>query len=157
MKGLTALEQDFADLFKDLGRSQGLDDLLMTLLAVCYLETEPVSMTELAQRTGYSLASISTKAKALESIGMMKRCTKPGTKKVYYGLSGGIKEMFRSILQMKLTNMQVVKERVPRILASHKPHTEAERQKIRRIEHYQRTCLRFETILEDALGKVDLL
>ena len=59
------------------------DSSLAILLAVLYLEPNEISMEDLAKKTGYSLASISIKLKSLEYFFMVKKYTKPKSKRVY--------------------------------------------------------------------------
>ena len=60
------LEKDFAKGNMYFGKMQGLSELNITLISVLFLNEEPVSIEELAKKTGYSLSAVSTAMKTLE-------------------------------------------------------------------------------------------
>ena len=51
---ISNLEKDFMQLSVDIGNSMGLDSLSSNIIAMLYLESEPISMEELSEKTGYS-------------------------------------------------------------------------------------------------------
>ncbi|MFH1511705.1 MAG: hypothetical protein ABIF10_08500 [Candidatus Woesearchaeota archaeon] len=151
----SSLESDFIELIRSLGRSQGLDDLLTTAFAICYLEPRPVAMEQIAKRTGYSLASVSNKVRMLESLGIMQRCSMPGSRKIFLKVDKEMKSMFRALLLKKVANLDVVRQRVPQILAENKPRNDEEKAKAILIEHYCIQAVKIDKILKDALKKID--
>ena len=74
------IDQEFVEFFSRLLRSIGLDDLSSKIVAILYIEDREISMEEIAKMTGYSLASISNKMKLLETLAMVQRINRPGTK-----------------------------------------------------------------------------
>ena len=84
MKKMEPLDEEFIDMYKQMGQMQGADSLLSSIFGILYLEPEEVSMDELAKKTGYSLASISNNIKTLERVGVVKRIKKPGSRKAYF-------------------------------------------------------------------------
>lgn len=151
------LESDFIELMRSLGRSQGLDDLLATAFAISYLEPCPVAMEDIAKRTGYSLASVSAKVRMLESLGVMQRCSQPGSRKVFLSVEKDMKSMFRILLQKKVATLEIIQDRIPQILAATKPKNDADRAKAVLIGHYCNQAAKIDKILKDALKKIDEL
>ncbi len=82
------LEKKFTDFIQKAGAAQGINDgLFLNLFALLYLEPKEISMDELAEKTGYSLASVSNKVKQIElwfgNMADLRRINKPGTRKIY--------------------------------------------------------------------------
>ncbi|MBD3249861.1 hypothetical protein GF336_07480 [Candidatus Woesearchaeota archaeon] len=85
---MNEIEKRFTGFIQNAGTAQGINDsLFLKLFALLYIEPEEISMDELAEKTGYSLASVSNKIKQIESLfGNMldlRRMNKPGTRKIY--------------------------------------------------------------------------
>jgi DNA-binding transcriptional regulator GbsR (MarR family) len=87
-------EQRLHEAAKEMARKSGAKTLFAKVNAIAFFEPEEVSLDELAERTGYSLASISTTVRELERLGKVRRIKKPGTKKVYVK---GEKNMIKSL------------------------------------------------------------
>ncbi|MBW2982784.1 winged helix-turn-helix transcriptional regulator [Candidatus Woesearchaeota archaeon] len=76
-------EKRLHEAVKDMARQSGAKTLFAKVNAIAFFEPEEISLDELAERTGYSLASISTTVREMERMGKLKRIKKPGSKKVY--------------------------------------------------------------------------
>lgn len=61
----------------------GLDSASSRLFGMIYVEPGEISIDELAEKSGYSLATVSIKVRILERVGLIERKKHPGTKKVF--------------------------------------------------------------------------
>ncbi|AIF69965.1 MarR family transcriptional regulator [Palaeococcus pacificus DY20341] len=88
--------------FANAARRFGLNELYGYIYGVLFFEDEPLSLGEIAERTGYSLSHVSTALKLLESVGLVKRVKKPGDKKAYYTAIKNIREWRREAYYKRL-------------------------------------------------------
>jgi len=64
--------------------SRGYCDAVGVLRGTLLLKTEPVSMDQLVEETGYSKSTVSSSMSLLERVGMARRVVVPGDKRYYY-------------------------------------------------------------------------
>ncbi len=152
------LDKDVMGFLSTLMKSYGLNDLPAKVTGALYIETEDVSMDYVARKTGYSLASISNTMKMLETMGVVQRIKKPGTKKVFFYME---KDLIR-LNVMKINAMQnnfikPAKETLPRIIKKYKNKVKdnKSKQKLRIIENYYTQLLQFEGILGEFIKKLE--
>ncbi len=88
--------------FANTARKFGLNELYGYIYGVLFFEDEPLSLGEIAERTGYSHSHVSTALKLLESIGLVKRVKKPGDKKAYFTAIKNIREWRREAYYKKI-------------------------------------------------------
>jgi HTH-type transcriptional regulator, osmoprotectant uptake regulator len=144
------IEMEFADFFKNVGRSYGLDDLPMNIFAVLYLEPEEISMDDIAKRTGYSLASVSNTMKVLENALGVRRIRKPKTKKIFFYME---KDLFKiNIIKLEIAKQKLIspaKEHMPQIISRFKAKakTQNDVKKLKIVENYYRQIIAFEEII----------
>lgn len=152
------MDKEFIEFYQTASRVQGADPSLGTILAVLYLEPEEISMEELAEKTGYSLASICNKLKMFEPAGFVKRIRKPGTKKIFFRAEKNVLEIMKKGLTMKQNLViNLAKERIPRIVNKYKKTklSEKQKKKLRIIEGYYKEMLKFEVFIKEMLKKLD--
>lgn len=149
----------FMDLLKHLCKIQGIDDLTSTILAKLFIEPEDISMEELAKETGYSLASISNKIKLFEQIDIIKKKTKPGTRKIFLYMEKDFSKFFIRLFLKKLEVVSIAKTKLPDIIKNYKAQAKSnkEKQKLHIIENYYDTVLKFDKILQELLQKIKTL
>jgi len=147
---MTALEQDFCEFFGKTGQVYGMDSLCTGIIGTLYLETGDIAMGDIAKRTGYSLASISNKMKSLETMGIVQRVHKPGTKKAFFKMEKDLFKLNQSKLQAVLNNSIVyAKEELPQIINRHKHGAKGEDAKrIKIIENYYNQIIQFEEVMK---------
>tara|TARA_Y100000034_G_scaffold44576_1_gene54709 strand:+ start:6316 stop:6804 length:489 start_codon:yes stop_codon:yes gene_type:complete len=149
---MSQIDQQFIEFYQNIGRSQGINDnLLTTIMAILFLEPEEIAMEDVAKKTGYSLASISNKVKMLEAIGFVKRRSKPGTRKAYLYAEKDFLKVFKQALIKKQENViNLAKSTLPNIIKENKPKakTKEQKQKIKMIENYFQQMLKFEKIIQ---------
>lgn len=99
--------------------SFGLKTVDTTIYAFVYCSLDNVSLDDVAKGTGYSLATVSTVAKQLIAIHLLKKVKKPGTKKVFLSASRNGAEMITEKLSAVL-NLVVApkKESLPKLISS---------------------------------------
>ena len=153
------IDQEFIELLKNLAKSEGMDDLTSIIIAKLFLEPNEVAMDDLAKETGYSLASISNKAKLFEQAGLFKKTTKPGTRKIFLYMEKDVSRMTLGLFLKKLEVLSVVKAKLPDIMKRYKSQakTEKEKQKFKIMEHYYSDVLKFDKLLQELLQKLTKL
>jgi len=146
-------EKNFIEYMKNAGTAQGMqDDLLLEIFAQLYLEPEEIAMDELAEKTGYSLASISNKVKQMESMGfsamgLLKRVKKPGSKKIYLHMEKDFMDLWKKMLTAKHEAVvKKAKEEMPKIIENAKKE-KADKEKLEVIKNYYSQILKFENVL----------
>lgn len=153
------IDQKFIGFYQNISQAQGLNDnLLATIMAMLFLEPDKIAMDELAQKTGYSLASMSNKVKFLEGLGFIKRTTMPGTRKVFLYAEKDILNIFKQALIKKQENViNLAKENLPLMIKECKPKakTKEARQKITMIESYYSQMLIFEKIIQQLIKEFE--
>ncbi len=129
----------FVSYYQKVGRAYGMDDLSSKIFALLFVSPTEISLEDLAKETGYSLSSISNKAKMLEMNTWITRVRKAGSKKVYYYTE---KDMMTSILLMmeKIGSVEATtaKAEIPAIISHLKSHdlSDEEKKKIEILRIY---------------------
>ncbi|MCD6373162.1 MAG: MarR family transcriptional regulator [Thermococcus sp.] len=88
--------------FARASRKFGLSELYGYIYGLLFFEDEPMSLGEIAERTGYSISHVSSALKFLESIGLVTRIKKPGDRKAYYTATKNIQEWRREAYYRKI-------------------------------------------------------
>lgn len=150
------IEKDFVDMYKHLGAMQGFDDSMTSIFAIVFINPEPVSLEELARKTGYSLASISNKAKFLENNGMIRRTNKPGTRKVFFYSDKDMKKNLKNALKKKVEMMKYIIKNVPKIIDHNKNvKTDNEKKKLEIIKKYSISIKKMQQIIKEGIERID--
>jgi DNA-binding transcriptional regulator GbsR (MarR family) len=80
---LTQPEQELHEFLVQTSLHTGANMLLSQVIATLFAHPEAMSLEELSERTGYSLASVSNAVRLLEQAGKIVRHKKPGDKRTY--------------------------------------------------------------------------
>ena len=153
-------EQRLHEAVKDMARQSGAKTLFAKVNTITFFEPGEVSLDELAERTGYSLASISTTVRELERLGKLKRIKKPGSKKVYVqGEKNMVKAMHDHFTKAVENVLKPLEDLLPPTIKELKrehrngslPKEEKDRlkEKIRWYEEYLEQNKRMKDILEN--------
>jgi DNA-binding transcriptional regulator GbsR (MarR family) len=145
------IDKDFIEMYQSLGGAPGFDELLLTLFAKLYIEPEDMAMDDLAKETGYSLASICNKVKLLESMGVVKRMRKPGSKKIFLYTEKSFIDIVKDTLMKKEElNIKVVKEKVPVLINKYKKkaRSDKDKRKLKILEDYYEQIIKFERLIK---------
>ena len=78
---MSKTEEEFIEIVATAAKGHGFDDLSSKIIGILYIEPKKLSLDEIAQKTGYSLASISNSVKAIENARVIKKLKKPKTHK----------------------------------------------------------------------------
>ncbi|NJE26244.1 MarR family transcriptional regulator [Thermococcus sp. MV5] len=100
--GVEKAKQIMMDHFANTARRFGLSELYGYIYGVLFFEDEPLSLGDIAERTGYSLSHVSTALKLLENLGLVKRIKKPGDKRAYYTAIKNIREWRKEAYYKKI-------------------------------------------------------
>lgn len=148
MKGL---ESEFTEYLSQMGKGLGMQDLMLKVFAVLYIEPDEIAMEDIARKTGYSLASISNTMKLLESMGAIKRIRKPKTKKVFFYMD---KDLVRwNIMKIDFFHRGILKpakEKLPEMIKRYdkKTKTDKEKKKLKVVKNYLDYILVFEDLMK---------
>ncbi len=96
--------REFYEFTLETTKTYGLSNLQARVLALLSTTNEPVSLEELAERTEYSLASISTTVKLLARFELVTTSRKPGSKRLYVQVRRNMVER----IQEKIERVQSV-------------------------------------------------
>lgn len=92
------IHSTFVNIASSLGYSEVNGRIISALLA----ENKPLSLQDLANKTGYSLSSVSIALDLLEIIGVVKKTKEFGDRRVFVRLDGDLLEGLRNALLLKL-------------------------------------------------------
>lgn len=129
----------------------GLDGSSAKLVATLYLEPEEIALEALAKKTGYSLASVSTKTTFLENLGMLQRVKKPGSKKVYVFVEKDLaKIQMNKIRAVHTKAIFPAKAAIKDLITTYgsKTKTEQDKQKMGLIKNYYHHLSKLEALFE---------
>jgi DNA-binding transcriptional regulator GbsR (MarR family) len=160
-KGLKA-EEELYRAVVDLSVKAGMKMILAKINAVLFMEPEEVSLEELAEKTGYSLASVSGAARQLEAFKKATRIKKPGSKRIYYkGEKNFIRMLhdhFKSSIEQGIRPLQ---EALPYILKDLKSALKDQKIKKEKREELKRKIAWYESyyeqnkIIDELFSKVE--
>ncbi|MFH1142274.1 MAG: hypothetical protein V1695_01015 [Candidatus Uhrbacteria bacterium] len=154
-------ETDLHKLAYSIAKSYGFDAVGAKMFVSLYIEPSEISLDELAKKTGYSLSAISTKAAALEALGVVQRIKKPGSRKVYLYMEKNLYTINRNKLKMVINSHIVpVRTKLPQILKKHERKIQAgkdERQKaqLKIMQSYLEQLTVMEKLINDMIKKMD--
>jgi len=152
-------KDEFIELLTTNGKVKGLDELTSRLNAILYIETNPVSLEELAKRTGYSLSAVSTAMKFMERVGLTQRMKKPGSRKVYFYMKKDMMAMFLDALkkqQDKIVTPSI--EKLPGIIDRYKLDKSEESEiELETVKKYYKQVNTYEKILKKMIGMLEVV
>lgn len=151
---MDAITKDFLEFTERVGEITGRDTLESRIIAILFLSTEDLAMDELAKMTGYSLASVCNKVRQLEKANLLTRKTKPGTKKIYLSIEkDSIKLMKRVLKHVQDSQLKVVRDFLPAIIARHKG--KADPAKILLLERHLCQITKVDKFIEHMMQELD--
>lgn len=155
---LNRVEEDFVGFYQRLGKEFGMDNLLMTIFALLYVQPEPITMEKVAQKTGYSMASISNKVRSLESMGLVRRETRPGSKTNYLYMEKDFMRIFRDhLIKKEIHVFAQAREQMPEIIAknSRRKVSAQESKQIDIIKGYHKQATQIGVALHEMLDEME--
>ncbi len=153
-----AFEREFIDLGIKIYKDFGFDSLTSRLIMLLYIEPEEISMDELSEKTGYSLASVSNKMKVLEGLRVVSRIKKPGTKKIFFYMEKDMLKLQKQKIEAFYEKfIEPSKKRLPEIISSAKKAKldEVSKKKLEIIKNYSKQVESLDTGLKDFMEFID--
>ncbi len=154
------IDREFIDFYQNVGKAYGMDSLMATIFARVYIEPGEMGMSELAEETGYSLASVSNKIRQLEPSGLISRSTKPGTRKVYVHADKDILKIAQGqLLRTRANETQPATIEIPRMVERFEKDelSEKQQEKLEILRRYHRDMLKLDSLLEEMLEKLETI
>lgn len=144
------IDEDFKNVFMSVGKMFGFNHLTGSLVALLYLNPKEIAMDSLAEETGYSLASVSNSLKTLESLGIVRRIKKPGTKKIFYYMEKDLLKLnIGKIVAARENLLKPLKMKLPEMIKKYKGIKDIRtKEKLKSVESYYQQILTFEMLLE---------
>ena len=146
------IDTRFMELYQQIGRNIGIDDTLaLNIFARLYIEPEPISMEDLAKETGYSLASVSSVMKMMNSCSALKKSRKPGSKKVFLFMEKDFLSVVHEHFMRHQAAISTAKDTIPLIIrdCKEKARSKKDKDKLKILEDYQRQI----SALHDSLAE----
>lgn len=101
--------------FAGVASSLGFSEVHGMIVGTMLVANKPLSLQEIAKRTGYSLSSISISIDLLELVGVVRKIKNLGDRKIYVRLEGDLLESLKKAFMLKvqkeifLTKMELEK------------------------------------------------
>lgn len=150
------IDRRFLELYQKIGSMQGMNSLFIRIFSILYIEPEEISMDEVAEKTGYSLASISNSIKMLETMGLVRKSRHPGTKRIFLYMEKDFNKLIKVFMIKKQENIiSLVKSEVPSIIKESRPTSEKSKKKLKILENYYKQILGFEKIIKKMMDMMD--
>ena len=153
----TKPRDEFIELISQNLKAQGFDEISSRIVGVLYMETEEMSLEEIAIETGYSLSAVSTAMKSLSHFHIVKRLKKPGSRKAFFFLDKNLISAGTQVLRTKYEDVIVPsKKRLPAIIEKYR-HEDSKNSEdeLRIIEHYHKQVLKLEKVIKDFLEEME--
>ena len=84
MNTITELERKIISLWEDIVEARGFDRAAGTVLCVLFMENRPLYQQEIAEKTGYSIPTVSKTLKILYPLGSIRKLKKPRGRIIQY-------------------------------------------------------------------------
>ncbi len=151
-KKTSQLSRDFIKITSNIADAAGQDYLLGVIFGILFLQDKEIAMEELAKQCGYSLASVSQKIKIIEQFGIIKKSTRPGSRKIYLSMEKDLLNVWlKQIYSVGEKKIKVAREQLPLLLAAYKNKlmTEEDKRVYQIIKKYHQQIILFDKILRD--------
>ena len=154
------IEQKIIDIGQEIFKGYGVDDITALILSILNFESNEISMEELAQRTGYSLASISLKIKHIEQFWSIKRIYKPGSRKTYLYMEKNLLDAFATQIRNGFaTELDIAKKKITPLIEEYRENaiTQEQKTKLHTYENYLSEINEFEALIHYIYHQIDYL
>jgi len=137
--------QEFQRINFEFMRTHGLNTPQSCIVAYLSIQTNEVTLEDIANQTGYSLATVSTAVLFLEKIHILNRNKRPGSKKIYITSHKSPVDMMAEKIK-KLMNSDVMKQKkdITQLIAEMKEIIKKEKKKQKK-EQYKEQLQVLET------------
>ena len=135
---------------------EGMDNTSKVIFYNLYLESDAIPMEKLAEKTGYSPATVCNKIKFLEHTGLLKKTHKPGSKKIYVFMEKNFLESTkRHFVSQHEPYIRTIKEKLPLLIAKYKGKVKSEedKKKLKLLENLYNQTLKLEILIDTIIKK----
>ena len=153
------VEKEFLEFFQRVAAPLFSGEMPTRMVALLYMSPEPISMEDLARKTGYSLASVSNTMKLLESLHVVSRISKPKTKKAYFYMDKDIMAINKQkFLAMQEYMIKPIKQELPMLIKKfrEKKLSSGQKKKLALVEDYYSQVSEFEKIIRHVIEDMDM-
>ncbi len=98
MSRIAQLEQDIVSVWEDIAEARGFERVVGTLICTLIIENRPLSQKKIAEKTGYSIPTVSKTLKTLLPLGSVRKTKKPGSRVTLYHVDMHPLEIFSGTL-----------------------------------------------------------
>ena len=144
-------KEDFIELITQNMKVQGFDSISSKIIGVLFIETKEISLEDIAKKTGYSLSAVSTAMKGLDSLHVIKRIKKPGSRKVFFYLDKNIISAGVQVLKTKYEKVMLPsKKALPEIIEEYKffDDSEISKKELEIVENYYQQLIKMENVIK---------
>lgn len=149
--------EEFMELIARNTKTLGFDEISSRILGFLFIETEEMSLEEIAIETGYSLSAVSTAMKHLSQYHILRRFTKPGSKRAFFILEKNMVSLNSQILRTRYENIfSHSKKELSEIIGKYELIESEDAEKEQEIaQQYYRQLLKLETIMQNTLEAME--
>jgi len=151
---ISNLEKDYIELAIGIGNNMGIDTLSSNIIAILQISDKPISMEEIAKKTGYSLTSVFNKLKNFELFRhQIKKIKEPGSKKALFYIEKNMPQTVKNtMLNIYQKKILPAKTELPKIIKKYENHKLSEKDKkiILEIKNYNKQV----NLLEKKVKKI---
>ncbi len=140
------IEMEMIEVGAEVYNNYGIDDLSATILSILFFEPGEMTMEELAEFTGYSLASISLKMKGLEYFWGVHRIKKSGSRKIYFHMGKSYLDRLEETLRRgHEMESHPVKRSMPGLIWKYREQATSESQ-VERLHLVEKDCRQIDDV-----------
>ncbi|MFO8016510.1 MAG: hypothetical protein R6U32_05385 [Candidatus Woesearchaeota archaeon] len=155
---LKKLENDILDLFVKVNSDFGNDPVTAKITSLIFLSPAEISLEKLAEETGYSHATISSKTRMMVELGLIKKIPKPGTKRAFFWMEKDMKKIVRNGLKKMMDlKLRPIENNLPELIERYRKYSkeEEDREKLKIIKGYHEDVVFLTKEMEGMIGRID--
>ena len=115
MNRIAELEANILSVWEDIAEARGFDRVVGTVICTLIVENRPLSQKEIAERTGYSIPTVSKTLKTLLPLGSVRKAKKPGSRVMLYHVEMHPLEIFSGTLTRWVLTARAMARRMAEI------------------------------------------
>ena len=135
MNSLDAVEREVISLWEDLAEERGFNRVLGKVIFTLLIEERPLSQGELAEKTGYSIPTISRVLNTLVSLGSARKASMPGSRLTLYYMEMRPQDMLIGGLRKWVSAAQNMQRRLSNVRRTLRQVKEQNPERARRIDN----------------------
>ena len=115
MSRIAELEANILSVWEDIAEARGFDRVVGTVVCTLIIENRSLSQKEIAERTGYSIPTVSKTLKTLLPLGSVRKTKKPGSRVTLYHVEMHPLEIFSGTLTRWVLTARTMARRMAEI------------------------------------------